>query len=314
MPTSRIFDTLKHREQDPERVYPEVPRGGRAQGGSENCLYAAGLSRWLARATASAAEAQTGTGNAPRRMNPKRARGTTRGEIRRRYAPTGRGIKPLKRGRCGSDAHAPKAQVHVVSERDGPFGSATWFRSTSRSSGRPISEGATAKARQASVCHGGRRANRKRGSKRREACAISARSCSEGSPRKRAWLKRYQGVRRGSKASRHMVSARTQRDPGRLTPGLVDLDGWMALGGEKPRESACAPVIAGADGVSGHTLKWSSSLRKVTTVQLEPGASASKTARWNSEPRGGSRQTNEALERRDVFGRQVNHTRGARSV
>jgi len=62
--------------------------------------------------------------------------------------------------------------------------------------------------------------------------AISVRSSSEGSPRERAWLKGHQGARPGSKASRHMVSARTQRDPGRQSPGMVDLDEWVALGAE----------------------------------------------------------------------------------
>jgi len=57
--------------------------------------------------------------------------------------------------------------------------------------------------------------NRTRGGGRREACAISVRSSSEGrEPRERAWLKRYQGGYRGSKAPRRMVSVRAQQDPG----------------------------------------------------------------------------------------------------
>jgi len=52
-------------------------------------------------------------------------------------------------------------------------------------------------------------------------------------PRERTWLKGHQGVRRGRKASRHVVSARTQRDPERQNPGVVDLDGWVALWGVK---------------------------------------------------------------------------------
>jgi hypothetical protein len=63
--------------------------------------------------------------------------------------------------------------------------------------------------------------------------AISVRSSSEGSPRERVWLEGHQGVCRGRKASRHMVSARTQHDPGRQSPGAVNLDGWVALWGCK---------------------------------------------------------------------------------
>jgi hypothetical protein len=92
--------------------------------------------------------------------------------------------------------------------------------------------------------------------------AISARSSSEGSPRERAWLKGHQGVRRGSNAPRHMVSVRAQRDPGRQSPGVVDLDGWVALGAEnlgRVRALAFAALRS-----SGETLKWGPSLRKVT--------------------------------------------------
>jgi len=35
-PTSQLFETLKHREKDPDRVFPEVPRGSdRAQLGRD---------------------------------------------------------------------------------------------------------------------------------------------------------------------------------------------------------------------------------------------------------------------------------------
>jgi hypothetical protein len=70
------------------------------------------------------AEAEARKGNAPRRMNPKRARDVARGEIWRRHVLIGKGIKPLKRGRCGSDASAPKALKHHKPERDGPI---RWF-------------------------------------------------------------------------------------------------------------------------------------------------------------------------------------------
>jgi hypothetical protein len=61
-----------------------------------------------------------GKGNAPGRMKPKRARDVARGEIRRRRAPTGRGMKPLKRGRCGSNAYSAESAKHHRSKRDRP--------------------------------------------------------------------------------------------------------------------------------------------------------------------------------------------------
>jgi len=56
-------------------------------------------------------------------MNPRRARDVARGEIRRRHALIDRGIKPLKRGRCGSNAYAPKALKHHKPERDSSMAS-----------------------------------------------------------------------------------------------------------------------------------------------------------------------------------------------
>jgi len=49
-------------------------------------------------------KAKARKGSVPGRMKPRRARDAARGEIQRRCAPTGRGMKPLKRGRCGSNA------------------------------------------------------------------------------------------------------------------------------------------------------------------------------------------------------------------
>jgi len=62
------------------------------------------------------------------------------------------------------------------------------------------------------------------GMSHRESVTISVVSSSEElSPRERAWLEGHQGAHQGSKASRHMVSVRTQRDPGRQSLGVVDL-------------------------------------------------------------------------------------------
>jgi hypothetical protein len=285
-PPSQLFDTLKHREQDPVRGRPEVPRGGQAQAACpvstvRQQSHLRGCGANARKSAVTTVEAQTRKGSAPRRNNPKRARDAARGEIRRRYTPTGRGIKPLKRSRCGSDAHAPKALA-----RQRPRGMCLRAHPMSRSLGRPIlGRCKSQKLSRHCVCYGGRKAKSQEGKRCREASAISARSSSEGSPRERAWLKGHQGVRRGSNASRHMVSARTQRDPGRQSPGVVDLVGWVALGAAnlgRVRASAFA-----APRSSGNTLKRGPSLRKVTTVRQEPGAPGPKTARWDSNHEAG---------------------------
>ena len=55
-----------------------------------------------------------------------------------------------------------------------------------------------------------RLANRKRGcSVERRQRSLSGYALKGLKPRERTWLKGYQGARRGSKASRRMVSART---------------------------------------------------------------------------------------------------------
>jgi len=46
-------------------------------------------------------------------------------------------------------------------------------------------------------------------------------------------VERHQGVRRRSKASRHMVSAKTQLDPGEANPGEVASVGWVTLKGRQ---------------------------------------------------------------------------------
>jgi hypothetical protein len=66
-------------------------------------------SQAVARPSAAAVRPRDGKGNAPRRMKPKRARDAAREEIRRRCAPTGGGMKPLKRGRYGSNAYSAQS-------------------------------------------------------------------------------------------------------------------------------------------------------------------------------------------------------------
>jgi hypothetical protein len=63
----------------------------------------------LEKGATAAAEAKARKGSTPGRMKPKRAEGAARGEIRRRRPQPVRGSKPLKRGRSGRDAYAPKA-------------------------------------------------------------------------------------------------------------------------------------------------------------------------------------------------------------
>jgi len=75
-------------------------------------------------------EAEARKGNASRRMNPRRARDAARGEIRRRQALIDRGMKPLKRGRCGSNASAPKALKHHRPGRDSSMTSLDYSMST----------------------------------------------------------------------------------------------------------------------------------------------------------------------------------------
>jgi len=92
--------------------------------------------------------------------------------------------------------------------------------------------------------------------------------------------------------------------------GMVNLGGWVASWGQKPRESVCVSRML-ATGIPGQTLKWGLSLRKVTSsgqdgcLRVEYREVGGTT--WRE------RATNEALDRRDVFARQVNHTRGART-
>lgn len=64
--------------------------------------------------------AEAREGEYPREDEAQESQGAARGEIRRRCAPTGRGIKPLKRSRCGSNAYAPKAPSTIDPRRDWP--------------------------------------------------------------------------------------------------------------------------------------------------------------------------------------------------
>jgi hypothetical protein len=71
--------------------------------------------------------------------------------------------------------------------------------------------------------------------------------------------------------------------------GVVDLDGLVASWGQETSGECAFGGFAGA-GISGDTLKWDPSLRKVTRP-ARAGASVSKTARWiELKPRGGSVQ------------------------
>jgi hypothetical protein len=80
-----------------------------------------------------------GRGNAPGRMNPKRARDAARGEIRRRCAPTDGGLKPLKRGHRGGYAYSAEKRT----EHRDPRGTSQRFRPTSWSDDGQSRRGAT---------------------------------------------------------------------------------------------------------------------------------------------------------------------------
>jgi len=63
-------------------------------------------------------EAKARKGNAPGRMKPRKARVPHVEKSGDGQPEPGRGMKPLKRGRVGRDAYAPKAPEHHSSERD----------------------------------------------------------------------------------------------------------------------------------------------------------------------------------------------------
>jgi hypothetical protein len=90
------------------RVPSRNARGGRADAASLADA-AFGVVVAVVRPGAAAERPSVGEGNAPRRMKPRRARVSARGEIRRRCAPTGRGMNPLKRGRSGSNAYSAES-------------------------------------------------------------------------------------------------------------------------------------------------------------------------------------------------------------
>jgi hypothetical protein len=59
----------------------------------------------------------------------------------------------------------------------------------------------------------------------------------KGATPRASLVERHQGGRRRSKASRHMVSVKTQRDPDEANPGEVAFVGWVTLkGGETSGE------------------------------------------------------------------------------
>lgn len=75
-------------------------------------------------------------------------------------------------------------------------------------------------------------------------------------------VERHQGGRRRSKASRHMVSAKTQHDPGQASPGVVAFVGWVTLKGRQTSGERSRPHLCGSEVIVGQTLKRSESLRK----------------------------------------------------
>jgi hypothetical protein len=106
-PISRIFETLSTGSMPTRRVSPRKAEGGRARVASwwVSCSKQhAELPHAVVRSGVATERPSFGKGNAPGRMNPRRARDAAREEIRRRCAPTDEGLKPLKRGRLRGNA------------------------------------------------------------------------------------------------------------------------------------------------------------------------------------------------------------------
>jgi hypothetical protein len=143
----------------------------------------------IVRSTAATARPRLGKGNAPGRMKPRRARTAARGEIRRRCVPTDRGMKPLKRGRCGSNAYAPKAPSTTDPRGSGPNRS---FRGVSLRDCQ--SWGGVRKAGFIVCVADGSLIARGEAPPRGDGDLCQVKLCRV-TPRERAWLKRHQGVR-----------------------------------------------------------------------------------------------------------------------
>jgi len=125
---------------------------------------------------------------------------------------TGKGIKPLKRGRAGSNALCARKRVGCAND---PRGTAFGLFDELAFGPTNFGEALTVSGLK-SLLNAASYANRMRGSsvERRKRSLLG--KALKVLSRERTWLKGHQGVREGSKASRHMVSVRTQRDPGRL--------------------------------------------------------------------------------------------------
>jgi len=93
-------------------------------------------------------------------------------------------------------------------------------------------------------------------------------------------------------------------------PGVVDLGGWVASWGRQT-SGECARLRVLARRTSSQTLKWGQSLRKVTSP--DKGGCLRAENREVARTTRRERSTDTTLGRRDVFGRQANHKRGARA-
>jgi hypothetical protein len=190
----------------------------------------------------------------------------------RRGLPTGRGIKPLQRGRAG-----PESGTTAIADGHRRSGTRVTRRSRKATGHGPGDRGGARPARP--------HANRKKGERRREATAIPVRSSSEGrTPRTRP-VERCRGDRDGSKASRPAGTAGAQRDPEEATPGVVARPGWVASWGNRPRESR--DTGGRWHGRPGDTPKRGERPRKARGPVKRFRARRAKTTRW-TEPRGGN--------------------------
>jgi hypothetical protein len=206
-------------------------------------------------------------------------------------APTGSGIKPLKRGRDG-------LRAVVRRRRSGDPGSGTATRKGCRErstgpcrasadvSNRRGIRGGTSAARDfrvATAC----RCQSQEGMSRREASTIAVRSSSEGKkPRERAGLKHIREIGAGARRR-----SRQERQGRNLTRAGKVREWWLVpvglrWGGEKPRESRSSGLVPAARN-PGETLKPGPKLEEGSPLGNSSGASRDEDHEAD-EPRCGS--------------------------
>lgn len=186
------------------------------------------------------ADPRRGKGRAPGRKNPRRARFVGQPKKFDPTDPTDEGMKPLKRDRerAGARRAGPRGAFNDPGADalvDSPV--SRWSMPVCLWADRMFDDRLGRRVRDRLEI------NRKRGSRVERLRRSSSCQALKGEPRERARLK-CRGDRQGSKASKHVGSAGTQRDLEEAIPGVVAPAVLVALWGKKPRES----VAPGARG------------------------------------------------------------------